>query len=88
MIEEVIDDNIYNFLTLNPGLNLIGECDNKKCNANNKIVISHIKEDNYKMNQNKGLMKSPECQSRIDIKNIAFYNCYFNEEKKLKKIKL
>ena len=81
MIEEEIlcNDYVPNYLTLNPGINLIGECDNKKCNANNKMVISHIKEDNYNMNQNKGIMKCPECHSRIDIKNIAFYNCYFNE---------
>ena len=70
------DKTIPKELSLCPGINLIGDCDNKRCDG--KSVISNIKEDIYNFIENNGIMICPLCECRQIVKNIIFFNCYYN----------
>ena len=79
-----IEDNIGidRWLIVRPGLNLIGECNNKNCFVYGKMVINSVNNSsscyNYDHVKNNGLMKCPECDYQIVSKNICFYKCYYN----------
>ena len=70
------DKTIPKELSLCPGINLIGDCDNKRCDG--KMVISNIKEDTYDLTENNGMMICPLCECRQIVKNIIFFSCYYN----------
>ena len=72
------DPNIPKWLTVKPGLNLVGICTNENCEAYNKDVMYHINSDEYDLCENNGLMKCPICNFQFACKNICFYHCYYN----------
>ena len=72
------DPNIPKWLTVKPGLNLVGICTNENCEAYNKDVMYHINSDEYDLCENNGLMKCPICNFQFPCKNICFYHCYYN----------
>ena len=77
--EKVTDDpKIPKWLTVKPGLNLVGICTNENCEAYNKDVMYHINSDEYDLCENNGLMKCPICGFSFAFKNICLYHCYYN----------
>ena len=70
------DDSIPKCLTVHPGLNLLGECINKNCKA--KEICWNIKDNEYDLIKEKGIMKCPYCGIEIKSNLITFYNCYYN----------
>ena len=77
--EKVTDDpKIPKWLTVKPGLNLVGICTNKNCEAYGKEVIEHINSNKSDLSQNNGLMKCPICGFSFAFKNICLYHCYYN----------
>ena len=72
------DPNIPKWLTVKPGLNLVGICTNKNCEAYDKEVIEHINSNKSDLSQNNGLMKCPICGFSFAFKNICLYHCYYN----------
>ena len=77
--EKVTDDpKIPKWLTVKPGLNLVGICTNKNCEAYDKEVIEHINSNKSDLSQNNGLMKCPICGFSFAFKNICLYHCYYN----------
>lgn len=60
------------------GINLFGICKNDKCEAYKKEVIHMIKEKEFSLTENNGLMKCPICNQNIISKTVGFYNCYYN----------
>ena len=77
--EKVTDDpKIPKWLTVKPGLNLVGICTNKNCEAYDKDVMYHIDSNKYDLCENNGLMKCPICGFQFAYKNICLYHCYYN----------
>ena len=77
--EKVTDDpKIPKWLTVKPGLNLVGICTNKNCEAYDKDVIEHINSNKSDLCENNGLMKCPICGFQFAYKNICLYHCYYN----------
>ena len=77
-IEVEDDESIPDYLTINPGINLIGICDYIKCDAYGKEVVGNIEENEYVIIKNRGIVKCPKCNNNVIGKTIAFFSCYYN----------
>lgn len=60
------------------GINLFGKCNNENCEAFEKEVIQHIKQEHYILETNHNQMNCPICDSICYIHFVGFYKCYFN----------
>lgn len=72
------DDKIPYWLTVYPGLNLLGICPNEKCEAYMKDVIYHVNKNKYDLCENGGIMLCPVCKNQFQLKNVCLYHCYYN----------
>ncbi len=68
----------YEWLTVSPGINLFGICENKNCKAGNKEVIQIINDCEYDLVKKRGLMECPMCKNKCLANTVGFYKCYYN----------
>ena len=77
-IEPENNPSIPYYLTAKPGLNILGKCENENCDLMDKEQMINIKEDEYDMVKQNGIVKCISCKCNVIGKTIAFYKCYYN----------